>query len=757
MSGLFISMESFANGAGDSKTQYRLLAERLKSLHYDVKEVKFSEHNTDASYFVRKYINDEYGAIDELGPYTPSLFYALDRYDASKQIQRWLAEGSVVLADRYIGSDKILQGSKLDDVTTRQAYYTWLDPLEFGMLGIPRPDVTFLLSVSTNIAQPVTKNQTYAAMDSSHGTNTKELERVVAIHQELGQLYPKEYALINCLLDGELMSIPAINNLIWGKIQPMLKNVFKKKTPPQTKQLHPMTPKSEDPSGYNHRNSNGTYGVTKSDHEKLNAFVTNTEKNVYAFTGNMNSETVATAMVRSSQRFDDMRITLVDEFIDKEAKEITTLSRTIATYDSNSIQQLTGLHFGIENASSLLARKLQKERLSVYTAPSLQYIYSDKKSDEGSYKYYVPSTFDDATAEDYRQKMNHLFSLYSKLVSEMTDYVRANSSDSNEKQDEAWKLATRAQASDVARLVLPTAATATVGLYATEQALESLVMCLQSDEMSEAREVGDELLAEARKVVPTLSERPDSLDRNKEWIAHRAQTSKVLNCIAKDKELQPYKGESGQSIVLTDYWPKNELDTLPHMLYTKSTLSLNQLNVALGDMPYQEKQSLYSQYFGDKSNRHHKPGRALEAIHYNFDLICNYDTFSDLQRYGMVDTIEWQQLTPNYGFETPELIISAGLEDLFESCFAFSQKLYQSLYDAGYEYESQYATLLGHKMRWNMTINAREAFHFSELGVRPQSRLEYHKLVELIHGAIATVHPLTAEGMVFANKEDATS
>lgn len=102
--------------------------------------------------------------------------------------------------------------------------------------------------------------------------------------------------------------------------------------------------------------------------------------------------------------------------------------------------------------------------------------------------------------------------------------------------------------------VLPTAATATVGLYATEQALESLVMCLQSDEMSEAREVGDELLAEARKL--TLSERPDSLDRNKEWIAHRAQTSKVLNCIAKDKELQPYKGESGQLIDVTDHWPK---------------------------------------------------------------------------------------------------------------------------------------------------------------------------------------------------------
>ena len=81
----------------------------------------------------------------------------------------------------------------------------------------------------------------------------------------------------------------------------------------------------------------------------------------------------------------------------------------------------------------------------------------------------------------------------------------------------------------------------------------------------------------------------------------------------------------------------------------------------------------------------------------------------------MVDALEWQQLTPHYGFQTPQLIVDAQLEDLFESCFSLSNDLYHTLRASGFHNESQYATLLGHTMRWKVTMNAREAFHFMEL------------------------------------------
>lgn len=751
--GLFLVIEG-SDGSGKS-TQYKLLHERLKAAGYNVKPIKFPRYEEEASYFVRKYLSGEYGGADELGPYTPSLFYALDRYDGGKQIQKWLDEGAIVLADRYIGANKAHQGNKIDDRQTRHAYYSWLDQLEFDMLGIPKPDINLVLTVPPEVAQELIRKRGDNQSVDIHDGDPEHLKRATATYKELCQLYPNEFAHINCVLDDELMSIPAINNLIWERIQPMLKNIFKKKPEPrQEESQHPLAPQEIDSSDYISKNNNGSYTITKNGHEKLSEIVTNTDRDVYAFTDKLSSTTVAAAMARLSRRADDMRVTLLDEFLEKEDKDDALLKRVITAYGDDSVQQLTGLHFVVENASNILTKKLQWGRLAAYLEQSTRYIYFDKKNTDGTYKYHVPSSLDEPAADLYRQKMNDIFIKYSDLVAKLTDYVRTNSSEPQEGRNGAWKAATRAQACDAARLVLPAATTSTVGVYASGQALESLIMHLQSDETVEARQVGDELLGEARKVLPTFLERADKPDRGGAWVAHRAQTNEKLVQIAKQHNLQPMKGDSEKSVNLTDYWPKNELDTLPHMLYSKSSLSLDELSQTLGELPYQEKQSLYVEYFGERLNRRHKPGRALETIHYTFDLLCDYGIFRDLQRHRMVDALEWQQLTPHYGYDTPQLVIDAGLEDLFESCFDISRELYQQLREAGYEYESEYATLLGHNMRWKVTMNAREAFHFMEIRTSPQGHPGYRKLAHQMYQAVAEVHPLTASGMIFINKDE---
>lgn len=106
--GLFLVIEG-SDGSGKS-TQYKLLVERLKSEGFAVKEIKFPRYSEDASYFERKYLSGDYGTAEELGPYVPSLFYALDRYDGGKQIQQWLDDGVIVIADRYIEQTKLTKG-----------------------------------------------------------------------------------------------------------------------------------------------------------------------------------------------------------------------------------------------------------------------------------------------------------------------------------------------------------------------------------------------------------------------------------------------------------------------------------------------------------------------------------------------------------------------------------------------------------------------------------------------------------------------
>ena len=96
----------------------------------------------------------------------------------------------------------------------------------------------------------------------------------------------------------------------------------------------------------------------------------------------------------------------------------------------------------------------------------------------------------------------------------------------------------------------------------------------------------------------------------------------------------------------------------------------------------------------------------------------------------------------------------AGLTELFEQCFDISLSLYSDLQAAGYQLEAQYATLLGHRMRWKVTYNAREAFHLHELRTTPQGHPGYRKLVKEMHDKLTEVHPLMGAAMKFVNQDE---
>ena len=76
--GTFIVIEG-TDGSGKG-TQFALLRDRLTEAGYDVAAFDFPQYDQPSSYFVREYLNGKYGTADEVGPYTGSLFYALDRF-----------------------------------------------------------------------------------------------------------------------------------------------------------------------------------------------------------------------------------------------------------------------------------------------------------------------------------------------------------------------------------------------------------------------------------------------------------------------------------------------------------------------------------------------------------------------------------------------------------------------------------------------------------------------------------------------------
>jgi len=222
--GAFIVIEG-SDGSGKG-TQFNIIKDMLENTGHVVATYDFPQYSEESSYFVREYLNGNYGTADELGAKTPSLFYALDRFQASYNMRRDIEAGKIVLCNRFVGSNLAHQGQKINDHTERQAYYRWLLDLEFTILNIPRPDLNIVLYVPAEIAQKMVdqkaaRNYTDKKRDI-HEADLNHLKRSVATYQELCNEFPSEFTLVDCMKDGELLDIPQVTDAIMAKIEPLL-------------------------------------------------------------------------------------------------------------------------------------------------------------------------------------------------------------------------------------------------------------------------------------------------------------------------------------------------------------------------------------------------------------------------------------------------------------------------------------------------------------------------------------------------------
>ncbi len=495
--------------------------------------------------------------------------------------------------------------------------------------------------------------------------------------------------------------------------------------------------------------------ITTKGRKYLDGIVTSTDGTVYAFYGKASPLMVAAAMARLSRRGSDLREIFLDEFALSGDKDATGLiQRVVTAFGDDSVQQLIGMHLVVEDASNLLTKLLEWGRFAAYLEQSTRYIYYDQKNAAGDYKYYVPENLDTKTKAEYKKVNDQIFGIYSKMVRELTDYVRAKTSEPPDPREKiAWSGATRAQACDAIRAVLPVATKSTVGIFGSSQAIESLILHLLSEELLEPRLVGQQILAEARKVIPAFLERTDNPERGGAMTAYHANTRANSRLLAR-KKLSPKSKDYEDSVKLLDYWPKNELDLVPHLLFRESTLSTEELKKQISKLPIAQKQKIFDEYIGTRLNRRNKPGRAFEIPHYLWEVTADYGTFRDLQRHRVVDAFEWQNLGIDYGYGVPELVVEAGLDKEFRECFELAEGLYHQLIKKGYEAEAQYGVLFGHRMRYRFGLNARAAFHFIELRSTPQGHPGYRKIVNEMHELLSKVHPRIAEAMRFVNKDE---
>lgn len=492
--------------------------------------------------------------------------------------------------------------------------------------------------------------------------------------------------------------------------------------------------------------------ITEAGEALLQKVVTDSKGPVYAFTGEASPLLAAAAMARLSRRGSDLREIYLDEFAAVgEEGAAGLIDRVVTGYGDDSVQQLITVLTVVEGASNLLTKKIEWSRLASYLEQSTRYIFYDTKDAGGGYKYFTPRNVTPALTAEYKTALDTIFNLYSEMVRGLTEYVRKQNPEPADKTERmAWLGATRAQACDAARAVLPVATKSTVGIVCSSQALESMVRRLLADPLEESNETGKSLLRESRKVIGAFLKRADLPERGLAWVVYLQETKKKMKEMVK-KYLPAESKDFSREVTLQWAFPADELDLVPGILFENSELSEAEIKAAVAKMSTEQKEEVFTAYIGDRKNRRHKPGRALEEAHYKWEIVADYGTFRDLQRHRMVDDWEWQNLTTKYGYDVPALISEAGFEKQFRECFAISEKLFNAMHAAGFEEEAQYATLLGHKLRYHFMINARQAFHLLELRTSPQGHPGYRKICQEMHRQLSSIHPRLGKAMQYLN------
>ncbi|MDB5160856.1 MAG: Thymidylate kinase [Candidatus Saccharibacteria bacterium] len=222
--GVFIVLEG-ADGSGKT-TQFDLLQKRLRKAGHKVEVFDFPRYDHSSSYFVKRYLNGEYGPASSINPYTASLFYALDRFEAAPDIRKALAEGKVVLSNRYVGSNMAHQGSKFTEPIEKRSFFVWEDSLEFQILNIPRPDINIFLRVPAEVSfELIGKKDVRSYTSNSHDEHEKDinhLRKSVETYDLLCQLFPRDFKAIECAPEGRLLNIESVSELIWQQLAPIL-------------------------------------------------------------------------------------------------------------------------------------------------------------------------------------------------------------------------------------------------------------------------------------------------------------------------------------------------------------------------------------------------------------------------------------------------------------------------------------------------------------------------------------------------------
>src|SRR5215218_2691694 len=395
---------------------------------------------------------------------------------------------------------------------------------------------------------------------------------------------------------------------------------------------------------------------TEGERAALSPHFSNLDRPVFALVGL--PETVKGALFARYSRYGGtLRRLYLDEFAGEsgaypafdgeEGERARKLyERIFLGYGDDSVAQLGGAHVACEWVSNVMTKLLQRGRLAAYLEQSTRYIPYDSAMGPGlGYRYWRHP----ALGPEYERAMDFLFDAYSDALPRVEAWAAERFQRAEGEPEAAHLRSIRAKALDLLRGLLPAASLSHVGVFATGQAYEQLLLRLSASPLPEARDYARMILRELKAVMPSFVARVGRPDRGGKWTSYLEQRGRAAERWAGRLALERARDDelAGPAVRLLSVHGTEE-ELLAALLFEAAASSEDEARAAIRNLPPDERATMLGELVGERRNRRHRPGRGFEAVRYRFEVISDYGAFRELQRHRML-TAQWQTLGPELG------------------------------------------------------------------------------------------------------------
>ena len=116
--------------------------------------------------------------------YAMAMLFALDRAGGADQIRELCHDHDLVILDRYVASNAAYSAARLHQSADGEAV-GWVHDIEYGRLGLPKPDIQIYLGVSAELADQRARHR--ASVEAGRARDA--YERDAGLQQRTGAVY----------------------------------------------------------------------------------------------------------------------------------------------------------------------------------------------------------------------------------------------------------------------------------------------------------------------------------------------------------------------------------------------------------------------------------------------------------------------------------------------------------------------------------------------------------------------------------------